>query len=247
MELENKVAVVTGAGQGIGLGITRVLAREGARVIMTDLDLERATHASDALNAEGFETAAVAQDVTDVASTDVVLQAAEERFGTVGIFVNNAGVSQQKPFDDVTEADWDFINEINAKGLWFACQSAGRYFKEKRSGKIVNVASFCGRQAIVEYGPYNASKFAVVGITQTLALELGPYNVNVNAVAPGVVKTPLWDDLAPTQWEMQEAKIPLGRGQMPADIGEAASFLASERARNITGVTLGVTGGLSIW
>lgn len=147
----------------------------------------------------------------------------------------------------MSEGDWDLILDINAKGTWFASAAAGEYFKRQGSGKIVNVASFCGKQAIAEYGPYNASKFAVVGITQTLALELGPHNVNVNAVAPGVVKTPLWDSLDPAQWEMQEQKIPLRRGQMPEDIGEAVSFLASERARNITGTTLGVTGGLSNW
>ena len=247
MELENKVAIVTGAGQGIGLGIAEVLTREGARVVLTDVDLDRVTAASADLNSAGHVTLGVAQDVSDVSSTDAVLAAAIAEFGAVDIFVNNAGVAQQKPFEDVSERDWDFIQDINAKGLWFASQAAGKYFKARAAGKIVNVASFCGKQAIVEYGPYNASKFAVVGITQTLALELGPFNVNVNAVAPGVVKTPMWDALDPSQWEMQEAKIPLRRGQMPADIGESVSFLASERARNITGVTLGVTGGLSIW
>lgn len=247
MELEKKIAIVTGAGQGIGLGIAKVLAREGAHVVMTDVDLGRVTEASDSLNSTGRTTVGIAQDVKDVASTQAIIDEVWGEFGGLDIFVNNAGVAQQKPFDEVSEADWDFIMDINAKGLWFAAQAAGRHFKNQRHGKIVNVASFCGKQAIVEYGPYNASKFAVVGITQTLALELGPSNVNVNAVAPGVVKTPLWDTLDPSQWAMQEAKIPLRRGQTPEDIGESVSFLASERARNITGVTLGVTGGLSIW
>lgn len=247
MELEKKIAIVTGAGQGIGLGIARVLAREGAHVVMTDVDLDRVTEASDSLNNLGRTTVGMAQDVKDVASTQAIIDEVRREFGGLDIFVNNAGVAQQKPFEEVSETDWDFIMDINAKGLWFAAQAAGRHFKDQGHGKIINVASFCGKQAIVEYGPYNASKFAVVGITQTLALELGPSNVNVNAVAPGVVKTPLWDKLDPSQWAMQEAKIPLRRGQMPDDIGEAVSFLASERARNITGVTLGVTGGLSMW
>lgn len=244
MELEGQVAVITGAGQGIGLGIARVLVREGARVVLTDIDQDRVAEAAREF---GGAAVGVQQNVADVASSEAVIARAVDEFGRLDIFVNNAGVAQQKPFEQTTETDWDLILDVNAKGTWFASAAAGQYFKSQSAGKIVNVASFCGKQAIEEYGPYNASKFAVIGITQTLALELGPHNINVNAVAPGVVKTPLWDTLDPSQWEMQEQKIPLRRGQMPEDIGEAVSFLASERARNITGTTLGVTGGLSNW
>lgn len=244
VELDGKVAIITGAGQGIGLGIAEVLVREGAKVVLTDIDETRVVKAARAF---GSSAIGVRQNVADSKSSHEVIARATEQFGALDIFVNNAGVAQQKPFEATTESDWDFILGINAKGTWFASAAAGEFFKAQQAGKIVNVASFCGKQAIAEYGPYNASKFAVVGITQTLALELGPHNVNVNAVAPGVVKTPLWDTLDPSQWEMQEQKIPLRRGQMPEDIGEAVSFLASERARNITGTTLGVTGGLSNW
>lgn len=244
MELAGKVAVITGAGQGIGLGIARVLVREGARVVLTDIDQDRVAEAALEFGDSAF---GVQQNVADPASSDEVIARTNERFGALDIFVNNAGVAQQKPFSDTSESDWDLILDVNAKGTWFASAAAGAFFRAQGAGKIVNIASFCGKQAIAEYGPYNASKFAVVGMTQTLALELGPHNVNVNAVAPGVVKTPLWDSLDPSQWEMQEQRIPLRRGQMPEDIGEAVSFLASERARNITGTTLGVTGGLSNW
>ncbi|MEV7136238.1 SDR family NAD(P)-dependent oxidoreductase [Arthrobacter sp. NPDC093128] len=246
-DLQDQVAIVTGAGQGIGRGIALTLAAHGAKVVVTDIDEARAKSTADEIEAAGGAALAVQQNVADLESTEQVQEKAIARFGKLDILVNNAGVAMQKPFDEVTEKDWDFINDINSKALFFACQTAGKHFQAQKSGKIVNVASFVGKQAIVDYAPYNASKFSVVGITQTLALELGPYGVNVNAVCPGVVKTPMWEALPPEQWTMQEEKIPLRRGQTAEDIGEAVAFLASERARSITGASLPVTGGLAMW
>lgn len=245
--LQDKVAIVTGAGQGIGRGIALTLAAHGAKVVVTDLDEARAKATAASIHASGGAVLALQQDVSDLASMARVRDEAIASFGGLDILVNNAGVAMQKPFDEVTEKDWDFINDINSKALFFACQSVAKYFRERKAGKIVNIASFCGKQAIVEYAPYNASKFSVVGITQTLALELGPFGINVNAVCPGVVKTPMWEALPPEQWAMQEEKIPLRRGQTAEEIGEAVAFLASERARSITGASLPVTGGLAMW
>jgi meso-butanediol dehydrogenase/(S,S)-butanediol dehydrogenase/diacetyl reductase len=246
-DLQNQVAIVTGAGQGIGRGIARTLAAHGARVVVTDLEESRAAATVQEIESSGGTAIGLHQDVSALQSTEQIQDKAIEQFGRLDILVNNAGVAMQKPFEQVTEKDWDFINDINSKALFFACQTAARYFQKQKSGKIVNVASFCGKQAIGEYAAYNASKFSVVGITQTLAIELGPYGVNVNAVCPAVVKTPMWDALPPEQWTMQEEKIPLRRGQTAEDIGEAVVFLASERARSITGASLPVTGGLAMW
>lgn len=174
---------VTGAGQGIGQGIALTLAAHGAKVVVvTDLDEARAKTTADHIQAAGGRAVALQQDVSDLASIGRVQNEALASFGGLDILVNNAGVAMQKPFDEVTEKDWDFINDINSKALFFACQSVARYFRERKSGKIVNIASFCGKQGIVEYAPYMASKFSVLGITQTLALEPGPYGINVNAV-----------------------------------------------------------------
>lgn len=173
---------VTGAGQGIGQGIALTLAAHGAKVVVTDLDEARAKTTADHIQAAGGRALALQQDVSDLASIGRVQNEALASFGGLDILVNNAGVAMQKPFDEVTEKDWDFINDINSKALFFACQSVARYFRERKSGKIVNIASFCGKQAIVEYAPYMASKFSVLGITQTLALVPGPYGINVNAV-----------------------------------------------------------------
>jgi NAD(P)-dependent dehydrogenase (short-subunit alcohol dehydrogenase family) len=245
--LDGKVAVITGAGQGIGRGIADVLAADGAAVVVTDLEISRAHETADAIRERGQKALALKQDVLDLSSTADVFTETENEFGPVDILVNNAGAAQQTPFLDVTERSWDLINDLNAKAVFFACQAAGHYFQGRGGGKIVNIASMTGKNAVDEYSAYNASKFSVIGITQSAAIELAKHNVNVNAVCPGIVRTPMWDTLDPQQWDRQVARIPLGRGQYPEDIGNAVAFLASERAKNITGASLAVTGGLQMW
>ncbi len=247
MELEGKIAVVTGGGDGIGRGCVLVLARHGADVVITDLNMESAEKVANEVRSLGRRALAVQQNVADIGSHQKVLDRVVSEMGPVDILVNNAGVAGQASYDAVTESDWDKMLTVNTKSLFFSSQTYGKYFAGKRSGKIVNVTSFCGKEAIVEYAPYCASKFGATAITESLAKELAPHNVNVNAVCPGIVRTRMWDGLADYQWELQEKRVPLQRGQTPEDIGEAVSFLASERARNITGMSLGVTGGLSIW
>ncbi|WP_176079851.1 SDR family NAD(P)-dependent oxidoreductase [Paraburkholderia tropica] len=247
LELEGKTAVVTGGGSGIGRGCALVFARRGADVIVTDLNVAAARDTAAEIESLGRRGLGLHQDVGDIDSHQRVLDQAVAAFGQIDIVVNNAGVASQAKFDAVTEEEWDRMNDINGKALFFSCQTFGKYFANRRSGKIVNITSFCGKEGIVEYAPYCASKFSATGLTQSLARELAAFNVNVNAVCPGIVRTRMWDGLADYQWELQVKKIPLGRGQTPDDIGEAAAFLASERASNITGVSLGVTGGLSLW
>lgn len=243
--IQDQVIVITGAGGGIGCTMAQAFLTAGAKLVATDLDLA-AVEATIA-EADAGRAIAVQQDVTDPASMAAVLERAHETFGRVDAVVNNAGVAQQKPYDQVSERDWDLQLDVNAKGVFFACQAAGNYFREHGAGRIVNMASFVGKTAIPEYGPYNASKAAVIAITQTFAHELGPDGVNVNAICPGVVRTPMWDKLDPQQWDRQVAKIPLGRGQEMGDIASAAIFLLSDGASSITGATLPVTGGLAMW
>jgi NAD(P)-dependent dehydrogenase (short-subunit alcohol dehydrogenase family) len=246
-ELQNKVAVVTGGADGIGRGIATVMAAHGARVVVADISFDKAKAVAAHIEDLGRPSLAIQQDVANLASSAAVLSAAIQTFGQVDILVNNAGIASQVAFDALTEAEWDRVNDINSKALFFSCQTYGRHFRDQKAGKIVNISSYVGKEAIVEYAHYCASKAAVIAITQSVAKELATYGVNVNAVCPGIVLTPMWGGLHPDQWAMQEAKIPLGRGQTVEDIGEAVSFLASERARNITGMSLGVTGGLAVW
>jgi NAD(P)-dependent dehydrogenase (short-subunit alcohol dehydrogenase family) len=246
-ELENKVAWITGSASGIGRGIAHVLANHGADMVIADVALEKAEETAAEIRAKGSKCIAIHHNVTNRESSEKALAQIIEEFGKLDILVNNVGVASQMSFDQVTEQEWDRINNINTKGTFLVSQVVSSYFVENKSGKIINIASFCGKEAIPEYLPYNVSKFGVVAMTQTLALELAVHNINVNAVCPGIVRTTMWDGLSDTQWQMQVERVPLKRGQTSEEIGEAVSFLASERARNITGVSLGVTGGLSIW
>jgi meso-butanediol dehydrogenase/(S,S)-butanediol dehydrogenase/diacetyl reductase len=177
--------------------------------------------------------------------------------GQIDVLVNNAGVSRSIAFHDIDEAEWDRVNDVNAKGVFLVTRAVVPHMMERRSGRIINISSMVGKEAIPLFVHYSASKFAVMGLTQGLAKELAAYDINVNAVCPGVVRTPLWepllDQLSETKGITREeafrefvAGIPLGRPQEPEDIGEVVAFLASDRARNMTGQGVNVTGGMQL-
>jgi NAD(P)-dependent dehydrogenase (short-subunit alcohol dehydrogenase family) len=173
------------------------------------------------------------------------------------VLVNNAGVSRSVPFHELDEAEWRRVHDVNVLGVFLCCRAVVPHMMDRRSGRIINIASMVGKEAIPFFVHYSASKFAVIGLTQGLAKEMAPYDVNVNAVCPGVVRTPLWepllDQLSATKgisrdeaWQEFVDGIPLGRPQEPEDIGEAVAFLASDHARNMTGQGLNVTGGMQV-
>jgi meso-butanediol dehydrogenase / (S,S)-butanediol dehydrogenase / diacetyl reductase len=246
--LAGRVALVTGGAAGIGLGIVEALARAGADVVVADLDGAHADAVAGEVGARGAQV-----DVTDSGS----LARLVDEVGTVDILVNNAGVSKSLPFVDIDEREWDRVFDVNVKGVFLACRAVAPQMIERRAGKIINVASMVGKEAIPLFVHYSASKFAVIGITQGLAKELASYDINVNAVCPGVVRTPLWepllDQLSANKGITREAAfgefvagIPLARPQTPEDIGEVVAFLASEKARNMTGQGINVTGGMQL-
>jgi meso-butanediol dehydrogenase/(S,S)-butanediol dehydrogenase/diacetyl reductase len=251
-ELDGQVALITGAGSGIGHGIAKVLAREGAELVLTDIDLTNVERAADDLDA-----LAVAHDVTSWDSCVEVVDRALAEKGQIDVLVNNAGVSKSVPFHELDEAEWDRVNDVNAKGVFLTTRAVVPHMMERRSGSIISISSMVGKEAIPLFVHYSASKFAVIGLTQGLAKELAPYDINVNAVCPGVVRTPLWEPLLDQlsenkrisreeAWGEFVAGIPLGRPQDPEDIGEVVAFLASERARNMTGQGVNVTGGMQL-
>jgi meso-butanediol dehydrogenase / (S,S)-butanediol dehydrogenase / diacetyl reductase len=251
-ELAGRVAVITGAGSGIGRGIAGVLAREGAELVLTDLNLAAANDA-----VAEFGGVALEHDVTSWDSAKAVIHRVLDDHGRIDVLVNNAGVSKSVPFHELDEAEWDRVNDINAKGVFVTTRAVVPHMMGRRSGAIVNISSMVGKEAIPFFVHYCASKFAVIGLTQGLAKELAPYDVNVNAVCPGVVRTPLWepllDQLAENRgisrdeaWQEFVDGIPLGRPQEPEDIGEVVAFLASARARNMTGQGINVTGGMQV-
>jgi len=255
MKLEGKVAIVTGGAQGMGRAISLCYAEEGASVIVADRNLEGAEAVAREISDADGKAVSVSVDVRDQGQVQRMVDTAVERFGGLDILVNNAGVGKIIPFLDTTEADWNFMFDINCKGLLWCSQAAARQMiAQGRGGKIVNLASQAGRRGEALVLAYCASKACVISMTQSMALALAPQKINVNAIAPGIVDTPFWDEVDRQfaellNMEIGEPKrtfiqsIPLGRIEQPEDITGAAVFLASADSDYITQQTLNVDGG----
>jgi NAD(P)-dependent dehydrogenase (short-subunit alcohol dehydrogenase family) len=247
MTLTNQVALVTGAGQGIGKAAALALAAAGAHVVTADIAAAKAEATADAIMSGQRRALAVQADVGDLADIDRMVQQALAAFGQIDILVNNAGVTRRADIMDITEADWDRIHRVNAKGVFFCLQRVAREMIPRRSGRIINIASIAGKgYAGASNAAYAASKGAVISLTKTAAQQLGRHNINVNSVCPGVTRTALSDanlqvraqqeGVTIEQMEQRRAEvIPLKRVNDPEDIAAMVVFLASAGARNITG------------
>ena len=253
--LEEKVALVTGGASGIGAGVAAVFAREGAHVIIGDLDVDGAERLAASLREAGQRATGVRLDVTSRASIDEALTTVERLVGVPDVLVNNAGISTVRDFVDISDQDWDTMMNVNLKGVLLTTQRVLPGMIERGSGRIVNISSMAGKQGLPRLAHYCASKFGVIGLTQSLAFEVAAHNITVNAVCPGVVRTPLWDDQSKgilndldgeNGWQSFVDGIPLGRPQSPQDMGEACLFFASDAASNITGEAMNVSGGQQV-
>ena len=256
MTLANNVALVTGAAQGIGRAAAQALAEAGATVVVADIAGDKAEAAADAIRAGQRRALGVQADVGDVTEIDRMVRQVIEAYGQIDIMVNNAGVTRRADIMELTEADWDRIHRVNAKGVFFCLQRAAREMIPRRSGRIINIASIAGKGYVgASNVAYAASKGAVIAMTKLAALQLGKHNINVNAVCPGVTRTALSDanlavaaqaagvSLAEMEHRRAEA-IPLRRANDPEDIAAMVVFLAGAGARNITGQSFNVDGGL---
>ncbi len=246
MKLKNKVAIITGSQRGIGLGIAEEMAKEGANVVISDLDQNNCEQVCQTLQKKyNIKTLAVKCDVSKKKDVDNLIEQTIKKFKRIDILVNNAGIVRFGPLLQKTEQDWDATLDINLKSVFLCTQAAAKYMIKQNSGKIISIASIAGIVGFENISDYCASKGGIINLTKELALELAKYNINVNAIAPGVIETKMTEGMLKDANSRKNllAQTPLGRVGQPQDIGKAAVFLASEDANFITGHTLVVDGG----
>jgi 3-oxoacyl-[acyl-carrier protein] reductase len=241
--LVDRVAIVTGSGQGIGRGVALCLARAGANIVIAEESAERIAPVAAALEDLGVEALGIPTDVSRSDDLERLVQQTVERFGKIDILVNNAGRVVVKPMVEQSEADWHRVVDVNLKGVFLCCRYVVPQMIARKRGAIVNIASIAAFHVTVPHVPYAASKAGVVALTRDLAYEVARYGIRVNAIAPGPIETPMSQAVSTEQRQAITRSVPLGRMGQPEDIGQAAVFLASEAASFITGATLPVSGG----
>ncbi len=245
MNVKDRVAVITGAGQGIGAGIAEVLGAAGAKVVVNDLVEDRVQDSVGALQAAGVDAMGVAADVGTADGAAALIAGAVDAHGRVDILVNNAGIARDGWLAKMSEEDWDEVLRVNTKSQFLTCRAAAPHMMEQEHGRIVNISSraWLGGPGQANYA---ASKGAVISLTRTLALEMARYQITANCIAPALVDTPLFQGLDDEVKERLVKTIPLRRVGTPKDIGNAVLYLASDEASYVTGQVLYVCGGRSL-
>ncbi len=258
MRFKDKIIMITGSSRGIGKAIAESFAKEGAILALTDIDFETLKETLKEITKISPNSRAYELDVTKENMVKEVVNRILNDFSRIDILVNNAGVSTMNWFWKLTEEEWDYNMNVNAKGVWLVSKYVAPHMIERREGKIVNVASMAGKLGAPLLAHYSASKFAVIGLTQAMAKELAKYGINVNAVCPGFVKTSMQD--REVIWEAKLRGIddpekvrkeyikmtPLGRLCYPEDVAKVVKFLASTEADFLTGQAINVTGGVCV-
>ncbi len=245
MKLRGKVALVTGAGRGIGRAIAEALAQEGADVALADVDLHAAQAAGQEISERWGRTALAAQmDVANLEEVRAVFQSVVERFGRLDILVNNAGIIRRGTLEDHRDEDWEKVMAVNLKGTYYCSREAAQVMKKQGGGRIINISSVAGKVGDITSAPsYGPSKGAVNTLTKSLARELAPYGITVNAVAPHAIETEMSAEWSEERRKAVVAQIPLGRLGRPEEVAAAVVFLASPEAGFVTGEILDVNGG----
>ena len=245
MTHDGKRVIVTGAANGIGLGIARRLAHDGARVALCDISLPKAQCEAQRLVDQGHQAIAVEADVANVGALRAMTARAADAFGGLDILVNNAGVLDASPILDMTEETWDRVMAINLKSVFFASQAAIPYLRQSSAPRIVNVSSLAGRMGGYETGlSYSASKGGILSLTMGMARQLAPQGITVNCLCPGTTESDIIRQWSDAQIQGLKARIPLGRLGTVKDMAAAVSFLVSDEAGFITGLFLDVNGGM---
>jgi len=248
MDLKDKVAIVTGARRGMGRTHALVLAKAGAKVVVADISLEDCQKVVEEIEKNGGEAIAVKCDVSKKEEVKEMVKETVEKFGKVDILVNNAGITQFKPFLELTEEEWDRTIDINLKGYFLCAQATAEEMAKQKAGVIVNIASVAMGQQGIGFPTlvhYCASKGGIVGMTEALAVELAPFGIRVNAIAPGMIDTPMIDPVKkdPGTMEAMLARVPMHRVGKPEEVSNLVLFLASDASSYITGSTVVIDGG----
>ena len=246
--LQGKVALVTGARRGMGRTHALALAGQGAKVVITDIDLAQCELVADEVRTADGDVICFRMDVSSKADVESVFDQVIERFGRLDILVNNAGIYQSKPFLEMTEGEWDRTIDINLKGYFLCAQRAAKEMAKNKYGRIVNIASIASGGVgvgIAGGAHYTASKGGIIGMTESMAIELAPLGINVNAIGPGAIDTPMVGaaNIPKEYMDAMLAGVPLKRMGRPEEISSAVVFLASDEASYVTGATLYIDGG----
>ncbi len=254
MRFESKVVVVTGGGKGLGKAMSIAFAREGARVVIAEIDIESAHRVAKEIESLNQNCLVIKANVTKKEEVHRMVTVVKDKFNRIDVLVNNAGVFLSSPVIDISEKDWQKTMDVNLKGVFLGSQAVAREMIKQGSGKIINISSMGGKTGLRGEAAYGASKSAVITFTKTLSKELAPYGINVNAVCPGLIGTKMlkegWRkmskerEISVSQIEEEFlSKIPLGRLGTPQDIANLVLFLASDEANYITGESINITGG----
>lgn len=244
IELLGELALVTGAGRGIGKSIALELADAGADVVICDIDEENAEKTREEIEARGRKARAFPIDVTDSEAVNAMIKDIINDFEKIDIVVNNAGITRDSLLMRMKEKDWDAVLSVNLKSAFLVTKAVARYMMKARKGRIINIASVIGLMGNVGQANYAASKAGLIGFTKSIAKELASRNITVNAIAPGFIKTPMTEKLSDKMKDAMLAQIPLGYFGEPKDVAKVIRFLVSEDARYITGQVIQVDGGM---